>query len=41
MEYATLLLTVIVPLIVGYFYGGHNIDPNSEEGKLYYANGEL
>lgn len=35
-----LIAIIVVPLVVGYWYGRHNVDPNSVHGKIYYSTGE-
>jgi hypothetical protein len=32
----SVLMVVIVPVIVGYFYGKNQIDPDTEKGRIYY-----
>lgn len=40
MTFTVLILTVMMPLLFGYLYGFRHVDPNTAEGKLYYAKGE-
>ena len=32
---------VVMPLLMGYIYGGRLLDPNTAEGKRYYAGKEI
>lgn len=41
MEFTIVLISVIaMPLLMGYIRGYEGVDPNTPEGKVYYAKGE-
>jgi hypothetical protein len=37
MEYAiAIVATVVLPVLLGWLRGRHNVDPNTVEGRAYY-----